>query len=354
MENEIQLPSPNLLTSPIEKKEISVCQFAAGIFLKSSDAMNIEKEGVRKGRDIEFIHRMRVASRRLRTALDVFSECVPVRKREDWQVRVRDLTQALGETRDTDVQILLLETIYLNLPDPIFRPGVRRLLLRLRQKRTKLQKKVLAALDSLEKKKVLDQISNKYMGFIPEGTDPDDYSTDIHKIASISISKRLDQFLSYEVYLQNPEYVNELHLMRIAAKQLRYTLEIFAPIYPDRLEIAIKSTRIAQQVLGEIHDCDLWSTYLPDFLEKEKLRVQHYLGHTHSFKLLLPGIEYFQQNREEERRRLFTNYQKTWRKWRRNELWLTLRRTLLNSLPQSENPQAHFHMLGIKDAQKTR
>ena len=338
MENEIQPLPPNPELHPIEKKEITVCEFAAGIFLKSSDAMYTEKEGVRKGRDIEFIHRMRVASRRLRTAMDVFVECVPVKKREEWRVRVKDLTQALGETRDTDVQILLLETLYENLPDPNYRTGVRRLLLRLRQRRTKLQKEVLAVLDSLEKKKVLNQISDKYKDSITERTDLDIYSTEIYRLAFTSISKRLDQFLSFEVYLQNPEFIKELHLMRIAAKQLRYSLEIFAPIYPDQLEIAIKSTRLAQQVLGEIHDCDLWSTYLPDFLQKEKQRIQHYLGHTRSLKLLLPGIQYFKKNREDERKRLFTSYQKTWRKWRKNELWLNLKRTLLVSLPTSENP----------------
>ena len=337
MENEIQPLPPNPEPVLIEKKEISVCEFAAEIFMKSSSAMNVEIEGVRKGRDIEFIHRMRVASRRLRSALEVFVECVPAKKREDWRIRVKELTQALGETRDTDVQILLLETIYENLPDPNYRTGMRRLLLRLRQRRTKLQTEVLAALDLLEKKKVLNQISEKYKDSVSERTALDKYSTDIYNLAFTSISKRLDQFLSYEVYLQNPEYIKELHLMRIAAKQLRYALEIFAPIYPDQLEIAIKSTRQAQQVLGEIHDCDLWSTDLPDFLEKEKLRIQHYLGHTRSLKLLLPGIEYFQHNREEERKRLFTSYQKTWRKWRKNELWLNLRRTLLISLTPSEN-----------------
>jgi len=335
--NETQSLPPNPELPPINKKDILVCEFAAELFMKSSNAMETEIEGVRKGHDIEFIHRMRVASRRLRTALDVFFECVPAKKREDWRVRVKDLTQALGETRDTDVQILLLETLYENLPDPNYRTGMRRLLLRLRQRRTKLQEEVLAALDSLEKKRVLDQISDKYRDFELNRTDVDAFSSAIYQLSFSSISKRLDQFLSYEVYLQNPEYIKELHQMRIAAKQLRYALEIFAPIYLDQLENVIKSTRQAQQVLGEIHDCDVWVSYLPGFIEREKNRIQHYLGHTRSLKLLLPGIQYFQKNRGEERKRLFSSYQKTWRKWRKNELWLNLRRTLLLSLPPAEN-----------------
>jgi hypothetical protein len=114
-------------------------------------------------------------------------------------------------------------------------------------------------------------------------------------------------------------------------------LEIFAPIFPDQLADAVKSTRQAQQVLGEIHDCDVWDIYLPEFIEREKDRLQHYLGQTRSLKLLLPGIEFFQKNREEERKRLFADYQKTWRKWRKSDLWLNLRRSLLAFLPTSEN-----------------
>ena len=40
--------------------------------------------------------------------------------------------------------------------------------------------------------------------------------------------------------------------MRIAAKRLRYALEIFAPLFDDKLEIPIKSSRQAQQILGEM------------------------------------------------------------------------------------------------------
>jgi CHAD domain-containing protein len=213
---------------------------------------------------------------------------------------------------------------------------MRRLLLRLHQRRNKLQKQVLDALDSLEKKKVLNQIQNKFKGSDVERSKNDRFHPEIYKLAFSSISKRLDEFLSYEVYLQKPEYIKELHQMRIAAKQLRYSLEIFAPIYPDQLEDVVKSARQAQQVLGEIHDCDVWVTFLPDFIAQEKGRIQHYLGHTRSLKLLLPGIEYFQKNRQEERKRLFANYQRTWKKWRKSEMWLNLRTNLLAFLPATE------------------
>jgi CHAD domain-containing protein len=59
--------------------------------------------------DVERVHDMRVASRRLRAALELFEPCFP---RKPWRKalkRVRALADALGERRDRDVAIGLLE-----------------------------------------------------------------------------------------------------------------------------------------------------------------------------------------------------------------------------------------------------
>ena len=47
----------------------------------------------------------------------------------------------------------------------------------------------------------------------------------------------------------------ELHRVRLAAKHVRYTLELFRPCYGAALESRIESLKAVQQVLGEINDC---------------------------------------------------------------------------------------------------
>jgi CHAD domain-containing protein len=47
----------------------------------------------------------------------------------------------------------------------------------------------------------------------------------------------------------------QLHRVRLAAKRIRYTLELFRPCYGPALESRIESLRSLQQVLGEINDC---------------------------------------------------------------------------------------------------
>jgi hypothetical protein len=47
----------------------------------------------------------------------------------------------------------------------------------------------------------------------------------------------------------------QLHRVRLAAKRIRYTLELFRPCYGRALESRIESLRKLQQILGEINDC---------------------------------------------------------------------------------------------------
>jgi CHAD domain-containing protein len=66
-------------------------------------------EGVLDSGDIERLHDMRVATRRLRAALEVFAVCFPAKRHRKALKRVKGLADALGERRDRDVSIEFLE-----------------------------------------------------------------------------------------------------------------------------------------------------------------------------------------------------------------------------------------------------
>lgn len=59
--------------------------------------------------EVERVHDMRVATRRLRAALEVFEACFPRKPYRKALKRVKALADALGERRDLDVEIELLE-----------------------------------------------------------------------------------------------------------------------------------------------------------------------------------------------------------------------------------------------------
>lgn len=81
------------------------CLYATSTFLPLLNQLEAELQGVVKDDDIEYIHRSRVATRRIRAAFPLFSDCLPEDSRKKWEKHIRKLTRSLGEARDLDVQI---------------------------------------------------------------------------------------------------------------------------------------------------------------------------------------------------------------------------------------------------------
>ena len=79
--------------------------------------------GVLDMADIERLHDMRVATRRLRAALEIFGPCFPQQELKAALREVKALADALGERRDRDVTIARLEAIRGSLAAPD-RPGI--------------------------------------------------------------------------------------------------------------------------------------------------------------------------------------------------------------------------------------
>lgn len=303
----------------------SICVFGSGVILRHTAALRAEVDGVREARDIEYIHRMRVASRRLRTALPVFGKCLPSKKLANWQKEIRAITKALGAARDADVQLELLEGIYRSAPLPQQRPGLRRLALRLYQRRTRLQVRVLTALDSLVASQALDQLEAAVSEYAARHEQVYIYTPALYQLANQSIGAALDQFLSYSDIVSKPEEVEKLHAMRIAAKHLRYSMETFAPLYPDELKRFVGALRKAQDSLGEIHDCDLWSVFLPQFRQKEAERVYRFYGTRAPFSELEAGLDYFAENRHALRVDIYAKFVEDWVNWQEKNIWTDLR-----------------------------
>lgn len=84
---------------------------------------------------------------------------------------------------------------------------------------------------------------------------------------------RLQEMTDYAEAIHSPENVEELHNLRIAAKRLRYTLELFAPTLEPVLasDLLDRVTEI-QERIGAIHDCDVLFPLVQDTLELEMER----------------------------------------------------------------------------------
>jgi CHAD domain-containing protein len=110
--------------------EISYGEAAARILAVRAQELVDHAEGVLDMTDIERVHDMRVAARRLRAALEVFEACFPPKLVRRALAEVRELADALGERRDRDVALASLEEFAANLPAPD-RPGIESMVRRL-------------------------------------------------------------------------------------------------------------------------------------------------------------------------------------------------------------------------------
>lgn len=94
---------------------------------------------------------------------------------------------------------------------------------------------------------------------------------------------RLDEMMQFMPAVQDPQNVTELHDMRIAAKRLRYTVEVFVPTLPSPdAKKVLKKVEAVQERLGAIHDCDMLIPLLEETLDKEQDREKRQALKKHS------------------------------------------------------------------------
>jgi CHAD domain-containing protein len=122
---------------------------AARIVRTRTDELFSHEAGVLDVRDIERVHDMRVASRRLRAVLEIFAVCFPGSEYTGVLKDVKALADALGERRDPDVHIEDMEELEKAL-QVAYRPGLEALVERLRLRQARGNDTLAAALDHVE------------------------------------------------------------------------------------------------------------------------------------------------------------------------------------------------------------
>ncbi len=128
-------------------KTLEVC--ARQIIVSYFHHMMSYKEGAKDGSDIEFVHEMRVTSRRLRAAMDNFADCFPEKSFKKHYKKIKLITQTMGAVRDLDVLIVRFEKELGTLPE-VEQVDIRKLIEHLQQERENARKPMLMLFDKLE------------------------------------------------------------------------------------------------------------------------------------------------------------------------------------------------------------
>jgi CHAD domain-containing protein len=330
-----------VVNEPEPLRAVSI--FGVQRLLPLIDAFSKEIEGVKTAQDIEHIHRMRVASRRLRAALPLFASCFPEKKYQQWTEEIRKVTRALGEARDTDVQIAFLTKLIKKrdakksvydpdkaLPIRVTGDVETFLLSQLLKKRLKLQTAVVLSLEKLEKSGVIDEMRiffhNQEIRAKNVRKKPSPYG--IAPVAASRIAVRLVKLHSYEGWVHNPDAIAEHHAIRIAAKKLRYTMEVYGPVFRRGLKKPLSRIKKIQEILGDLHDCDVWIDTVMVMLVKERLSSQATTGRETTRVSKVTRYKHFLAEREKERKILYQRFVRFWDSLVRLRIWDELRKNL--------------------------
>jgi len=252
----MKAPKPNL---PEIYENDGYCLLGADTLLTRTQELENQAYGVRKNNAIEHVHKLRVTSRRTRAALAVFEPCFGKKRTKNWVKTIRNVTRSSGAARDADVQIAFLKTYARTNEDKNAARGLNYLIRTHTARRRAMQASITKALDELEASEILSDIRDG-CGAIRAR---ERKGSDIRTLATYGkaydhLSTRLNEVLALEPFVHDEGAAEKHHELRIAFKRLRYTMEIFSPLYERGLIDQISLMKRFQDLLGEMHDCDVW------------------------------------------------------------------------------------------------
>lgn len=220
--------------------------------------------------DPEGVHSMRVASRRLRSALRDFVPYLRQRGISSIQKQLKTLADALGDVRDQDVAIMALEKI--RLPEKLSSP-LKQFIETTKEIRGHAREELKTTLESGR----LRQLETDFLAALDKATASSERKSapTYLKMSRAIVMERLKELETLSAGLFSPFEVKTLHEMRIAAKRLRYALELFQPCWGRAFGSYAKRTARIQSTLGDLHDCDVWIESLGKQINVARKRKQH-------------------------------------------------------------------------------
>lgn len=226
--------------------------------------------------DPEGVHSMRVASRRLRSALRDFTPSLHRRPLASAGKKLKRIADTLGEVRDLDVALMALAQIKNEAP-PALGDGLAEFI----QAREALREQARAQLKAVLEKD-LPQLDTQFVADLERAAVPRGLTkrnapppeVTFQAMARNVILDRLREFEKASAGLFKPLDVDALHDMRIAVKRLRYAIELFHKCWPHSISRFAERAAHIQTSLGDLHDCDVWIQNLGKHISRARKQKQ--------------------------------------------------------------------------------
>lgn len=280
--------------------------------------MLAHEPGTRLGHDLEAVHDMRVATRRMRAAFPVFEAGLRKKATQPLLDGLQASGRNLGRVRDLDVLLEKLDRYQASLPesDPSGLQPLREMWL---AQRKQARQELLAYLDSKKyrrfKQDFLKFVTTPGLGAkaIPTN-EPVPYQ--LRHLVQCLIYKRFEAVQAYDRVFGEAN-LETLHQLRITFKQFRYALEYFAEILGEEGQRVIEEVKALQDHLGELNDArvaaEILSELLADWIKNRPDQPQ-------AEQRSSAPIAAYLQAKLEERQHLLETFPQAWASFNRPEL----------------------------------
>ncbi|MGZ8848372.1 MAG: CHAD domain-containing protein, partial [Pyrinomonadaceae bacterium] len=225
--------------------------------------------------DPEGVHDMRVASRRLRSALSDFRPYL--RKGSIPISRLKAIAKSLGAVRDEDVILAALDELQSQADEKVGK-GIESIA----EEHHRQRQQARSVLEHLIRASAIAELRDDFQARLRTATKiPEDRAAReganqvlaFSQVGARIIGNRLKQISEAGDSVYRPLRTKQLHRTRILAKRLRYAVELFAPCWGDEFKKAAEEIAHFQTSLGELHDCDVWIANLGARLKKGALEA---------------------------------------------------------------------------------
>ncbi|HEY1388186.1 MAG TPA: CHAD domain-containing protein [Ktedonobacterales bacterium] len=253
--------------------------------------------GVREGSDPEAIHKMRVATRRLRTTLQALQDAPIFDQKQVGRLRrfrrgLKVLARSLGEVRDLDVLGERVRAYVQAQPD--LATDLAPLIDLLDARRQTAYTRLSEGLDSHELARTLEQLDEfTQRPIAPPAEQP---PLLVKHFAGGAIWRRYEAVMRYETVVATAPPLM-LHQVRIACKQLRYAVELFEDALSVRAQALLDILVHAQDHLGNLHDAIVALDLVNEVRDKHPK----------------PGLDVYAAALEAERDQLHRTFAPLWR-----------------------------------------
>jgi len=269
--------------------------------------------------DIEGVHGMRVAARRLRSALHDFTPLMDKRPPKQARKELKRLADALGAVRDQDVAIVALEALQIEAETEPIKEGIGELM----KERGSLREAARSDLAKALADHNLDDLQKRFTAAIDRmaGRKKSKKIVSFNEAGRRVINSSLQDLLDLGASLYEPFNIEELHEMRIAAKRLRYAVELFVACWGAKIAPFADEIAEMQSFLGEVHDCDIWIESLSKRLQNGR---DNALTNGSDYQTLAWLLSEFVKRRTREYRSAL----KLWSKWEADRFAERMRETI--------------------------